>query len=682
MDLATITHKITLSTTDFNLVGDIKVRQADDETQVFDAVILEHGMIKNFEGLKPFFCLMAREVTGQGVSEEPVDEFDAIKGRLKYTLSANSMQMVGRNEAYFSFRRESSSGRWVEQFSTKSFHYTVERSIYTQPFKDSNYWFTFNELYRKFVEYQEEGKASWEDFVNQNRDIIESVDPGGKILTELIDARGNYTTVNNRMFESENKLEELQNYTETQNFSNSLNRLVMVDAYGSLDQIHPKVLKFKQPWNGYYWWCAFTPYTNGDASVENPHILASNNMKTWVEPTGFKNPLEPQPSNDATKQYNSDTHLVFREDMDQLECWWRFVDVANDRIVVYRKTTRDGINWTNKEIMVDWKKSEKDCVCPVVMYEDDKYKCWFVNDGYKMWYMESEDGKAWSLPKEVLIPYESSTMKNWHHDIIHTSKGYEMVIVSFENTSNRNEMNLYYSKSENGLTEWSSAKTILTPSKSRLAWDNRGLYRSSILYDEGIYYVFYSGINKNGSRGIGISYGSDPTKLKGYQNLEAYIFNNMKAFNMVNGAYLRNYGLKLVAPQIDQDWTAFLNFNNINDVKLAKKEVTTTSEDLLNFIIKALKVYEAIYFQGTSAWVKANEIKFNDGGKAARIVLSGDGEVTVQNPTGSSGSLKAGTITLEDTGVPSNPTSGMIRWAESRKKLMYYDGNTWKNVGE
>lgn len=183
--MATITHKMTLSTTDLNLIGDIKVRQADDETQVFDATILEHGLVKSFEGLKPFFCLMAREVTGQGVSEEPVDEFDAIKGRLKYTLSANSMQMVGRNEAYFSFRRESSSGRWVEQFSTKSFHYTVERSIYTQPFKDSNYWFTFNELYRKFVEYQEEGKASWEDFVNQNKEIIESIDPGGKVLTML-----------------------------------------------------------------------------------------------------------------------------------------------------------------------------------------------------------------------------------------------------------------------------------------------------------------------------------------------------------------------------------------------------------------------------------------------------------------------------------------------------------------
>ena len=199
MDLATITHKLTLSTTDFNLVGDIRVRQADDETQVFEVTALEDGTIKNFAGLKPFFCLMAREVTGQGVSEEPVTAYDDTKGTLKYTLSANAMQMVGRNEAYFSFRKELTNGAWAEQFSTKTFSYTVEKSIYTQPFKDSNYWWTFKELYRQFLGYQESGKKSWEDFVEQNRDIIESVDPGGKVLTELIDARSTFSSLGERL---------------------------------------------------------------------------------------------------------------------------------------------------------------------------------------------------------------------------------------------------------------------------------------------------------------------------------------------------------------------------------------------------------------------------------------------------------------------------------------------------
>lgn len=198
--MATITHNLTLSTTDFNLVGDIKVRQADDETIVFDSKILERGLAKNFDGLKPFFCLMAREITGQGVSEEPVTVYDGTKGTLKYTLSANAMQMVGRNEAYFSFRKELTNGAWAEQFSTRSFFYTVEKSIYTQPFKDSNYWFTFKELYRLFNDYIDSGKLTWEDFMDtesnnwkgfleQNKEILESIDPGGTILNELIGSR-------------------------------------------------------------------------------------------------------------------------------------------------------------------------------------------------------------------------------------------------------------------------------------------------------------------------------------------------------------------------------------------------------------------------------------------------------------------------------------------------------------
>lgn len=196
MDLTTITHKMTLSTTDFNLVGDVKVRQADEETQVFEVTILEHGLVKPFDGLRPFFCLMAREITGQGVSEEPVQVYDSSNGTLKYTLSANAFQMVGKNEAYFSFRSQTTNGRWIEQFSTKSFFYTVEKSIYTQPFKDSNYWFTFKELYQKFLDYQESGKISWEDFVADSKEIIESIDPNGMLFTKLqenkenIDSRG------------------------------------------------------------------------------------------------------------------------------------------------------------------------------------------------------------------------------------------------------------------------------------------------------------------------------------------------------------------------------------------------------------------------------------------------------------------------------------------------------------
>lgn len=180
-------HFITLSTTEpNNNIGIVKLRHGDVNSQDIVAQIVENGQPKNFKGLQPFFCLMAQEITGQGVSEESIVSFDAKKGTLTYTASDNALQMVGRNEAYFSFRKQEGE-QWVEQFSTRTFNYIVEKSIYSQPFKDSNYWWTFKELYRIFNKYIEDGKNSWEQFVEANREILESIDPGGELLAKVID---------------------------------------------------------------------------------------------------------------------------------------------------------------------------------------------------------------------------------------------------------------------------------------------------------------------------------------------------------------------------------------------------------------------------------------------------------------------------------------------------------------
>ena len=180
-------HFITLSTTEpNNNIGIVKLRHADVNSQAIVARIVENGLPKSFEGLQPFFCLMAQEVTGQGVSEESIVSFDAKNGTLKYIASDNALQMVGRNEAYFSFRKQVGD-QWIEQFSTRNFHYIVEKSIYSQPFKDSNYWWTFKELNRIFNQYIEDGKKSWEEFVEANREVLESIDPRGVLIAKIID---------------------------------------------------------------------------------------------------------------------------------------------------------------------------------------------------------------------------------------------------------------------------------------------------------------------------------------------------------------------------------------------------------------------------------------------------------------------------------------------------------------
>lgn len=68
--------------------------------------------------------------------------------------------------------------------------------------------------------------------------------------------------------------------------------LKLLDAYGDIEAYHPKVVSFETSWNGYKYWMSFSPYPKGDDSKENPHILASNDLLEWVEPEGFKNPLD------------------------------------------------------------------------------------------------------------------------------------------------------------------------------------------------------------------------------------------------------------------------------------------------------------------------------------------------------------------------------------------------------
>ena len=88
-----------------------------------------------------------------------------------------------------------------------------------------------------------------------------------------------------------------------------------------------------------------------------------------------------------------------------------------------------------------------------------------------------------------------------------------MIVVAFVDWNDRNSMNLYYFNSKDNM-KWNDGITILRPSVK--SWDNRGIYRSSFIYENDTYYLFYSGISTNFERGIGLTSGNDISNLKGY----------------------------------------------------------------------------------------------------------------------------------------------------------------------
>ena len=307
-----------------------------------------------------------------------------------------------------------------------------------------------------------------------------------------------------------------------ENNHNAPYKLNIKSAYGDIDAFHPKVLNFEKEWNGYKYWMAFSPYPRGNDGKENPHIKVSNDLINWTEPEGFKNPLEGRPSNYRMGvNYNSDPHLVYNSDTDTLECYYRYVNDSNDKVIIYRLTTKDGVHWTDKEAIISAKRSRKDYLSPAIIYEDGIYKMWSVDLDRKVKYMESVDGYNYSNERTLNLRYQLSTLKNWHLDVIHTEKGYEMIVVAYTSWEDRLSMNLYYFKSKDNIN-YSEGITILRPSIT--SWDNRGIYRSSLIYEEGRYYLFYSAMSRDLGRGIGLSYGEDITNLSGVNIIKNKIF--------------------------------------------------------------------------------------------------------------------------------------------------------------
>lgn len=191
-----IRHSITLSTSEpNNEVGNLKIRQGDEQTQTLVANITENGVPKPFVGLQPFFCAKLGQTAGLGIIEQKVTgTMNPANGTLEYVMQPEDWQQLGRQTAYFSFRKMVNDHEWTEQFSTRDFNYNVIKSAFSEGLREvkkdgSTYVWTIEDMLRLFKEYMASGKTDWEEFVEQNREILESVDPGGKLIGELIEAR-------------------------------------------------------------------------------------------------------------------------------------------------------------------------------------------------------------------------------------------------------------------------------------------------------------------------------------------------------------------------------------------------------------------------------------------------------------------------------------------------------------
>ena len=282
-----------------------------------------------------------------------------------------------------------------------------------------------------------------------------------------------------------------------------------IESYYPNHAYHPKIVDLGKKWRGYRYWISYTPYPNSKDYYENPHVVASNDLINYSE-IKFEEPA--LYNHKKSTRYNSDSHLVYNDDLDRLELFWRYTDYESNYMAMYMRYSYDGNEWSESVTVYEtYNREKEDMISPALIYDSGTYKVWYVNK-YKMYYREYTNG-VWGVPVDTKIKFADNSFI-WHVDVIETTDGYEMIACACIDKKDRRHMSLYYSTASNE-TNWSVAQEVVKPSADVTSWDGGGLYRSSFIKSDGMYFVLYSGRNDYNDFGTGLLFGKDMFNLKG-----------------------------------------------------------------------------------------------------------------------------------------------------------------------
>ncbi len=302
---------------------------------------------------------------------------------------------------------------------------------------------------------------------------------------------------------------------------------------GTGQAYHPSVVFFKEPWFGYEYWMAQTPYPIGVPPYrdrwECPSIHVSHDGLNWRIPEGLKNPIDDLSASEiANKDFFSDPHLVYKDG--HLECFYRFSKRLAEgfHTVLLRKTSEDGVNWREREVILDFfdsscKATVGDMVrSPAILWEDGRYKMWYVDSldpkGDKhVCYTESPDGFHWS--ERSVCRLNGGSVVPWHLDLNKIDGEYILTVYDFQD--------LILFRSTDGHS-FELIRKVLSPSGVYGCFYSDGLYRSSLIKDSEGYKLYFSAFDDKKTR-IGLMEGECLDKMKvisargQYKSLAAFL---------------------------------------------------------------------------------------------------------------------------------------------------------------
>lgn len=194
----------TLSTTEpYNYVGIINVRQGNKNTEKLEVNIVENALPLDLTNCKVFFESV---ISNKYPIQRPTTVVDARSGIIQYTFDEYSMQSLHRQEAYFTiYNGEELIG------STQNFSYFVIKAASKTEGEMGSYWQSIEDLIADMTAFINENKGDFTDWMNARKeefeawrdaqktdftswfesikDILKTIDPGGTMLAELMDAR-------------------------------------------------------------------------------------------------------------------------------------------------------------------------------------------------------------------------------------------------------------------------------------------------------------------------------------------------------------------------------------------------------------------------------------------------------------------------------------------------------------
>ena len=276
---------------------------------------------------------------------------------------------------------------------------------------------------------------------------------------------------------------------------------------GENQPTHPSVYIFDEPWNGYKYWLAHSPYPYGNGEEENPCIAVSNDLYYWETPEMLVNPIATNEETGCNEL--KDPHIVYRKDLDRIELWYlgrlsEQLGGDGSSLLLMRKYSTDGVTWSDYEIM-----SKTQYLSPSIVWNGQNYQMWSI--GYDLFgttgtisYQESVDGYSWTEPILCTVGTENINIDIWHGSVTEYDGVYYMSYID-----NTDKQEIFYCTSNDGVN-FSEQKIIIS---NEGYW--RNLYRPFLWFDGESYTCIYGIVNEANQWYLSMSTGDSTASLQG-----------------------------------------------------------------------------------------------------------------------------------------------------------------------